>query len=378
MSYRDDVMGMGPVAYWRLGEPVGTLALDETFAYQGQYIGTKVLGEAGALYNDPNKAVRWTGNPVGYIDVLTPLAVDATNSFTYSCWFKTNTLLDQTLFSRGPGSCNIRIMANGHIRIYKEGGSILRIWEGSANNGEWHHLAYTRNGSADQVIYIDGAYVDIDNVNDALFEDTGLHLLLGVLTNVGVFFIGTLDEVAVFDRALSAAEVLTLYTTATAPPVPVPSFEVKDPTGTLIVEMRADAAVIAAMAAMAGGDSDTSRITGSRDQKAPPVVIVERMPSNLSPFGPGSGRLGVRGVPYAIKCVAARGKRGDIEATILADVVANFLHLRGPRTREVAGGKVGIFISRVGVVTQVIADPITGDPYVVVNASLEAAAHAVP
>lgn len=150
-----------------------------------------------------------------------------------------------------------------------------------------------------------------------------------------------------------------------------------DPTGSLIVELRSDG-ILAALAAMTNGTSDPYRVTGQRDVKAPPVVIVERMPSTRFPFGPGSGRLNIQSVLYSIKCVAARGPRGDEEAVHLAEVVADFLHLKGPRTRTVTGvGKVGIYISRVPSVTQVLEDPVSKDPYVVVNASLEAAAQAV-
>lgn len=152
-----------------------------------------------------------------------------------------------------------------------------------------------------------------------------------------------------------------------------------DPTGTLIVEARLSQDILDALAGMSGGDTDPKRITGNRDDMlAPPGIIFERMPENDFPFGPGSGRIGVKTVTYAIKCSARRGREGDIEATHLANVVAHFLHLRGPRTRAVAGGKVGIYISRVMNRTQVLEDPVSKDPYVVVNASVEAAAQAVP
>lgn len=150
-----------------------------------------------------------------------------------------------------------------------------------------------------------------------------------------------------------------------------------DPTGSLIVELRDDV-ILDALAAMTAGSSDPKRVTGHRDQKAAPVIIVERMPSTRFPFGPGSGRLNIQNVLYSIKCVAARGPTGDVEAVHLGEVVAEYLHMKGPRTRTITGvGKVGIFISRVPSMTQVLFDPDTDNPYVVVNASLEAAAQAV-
>lgn len=149
-----------------------------------------------------------------------------------------------------------------------------------------------------------------------------------------------------------------------------------DPTGFLIVELR-DPTILATLAAMTGGDDDPKRVTGRRDELAPPVIIVDRVDSSLLPYGAGSGRTGVKGLVYSIKCAAKRGREGDIEATHLGDVVAHFLHLRGPRTRTTGAGKVGILISRASSVTQVIEDPVTGDPYVVVNATVDAGAQAL-
>lgn len=152
---------------------------------------------------------------------------------------------------------------------------------------------------------------------------------------------------------------------------------VVDPTGSVIVELRDDV-ILDVLSGMTNGSADPKRVTGQRDQKDPPVIIVERMPATRFPFGPGSGRLNIQSVGYAIKCVAARGKAGDLEAVHLAEAVADFLHMKGPRTRTISGvGKVGIYISRVPSITQVLLDPDTDNPYVVVNATLEAAAQAV-
>lgn len=149
-----------------------------------------------------------------------------------------------------------------------------------------------------------------------------------------------------------------------------------DATGTIVVELRS-ASILAALAGMTGGDSDEGRVGARRSDVAAPAIIVERLVSTLLPYGPGSGRLGMKGYTYAIKCVAKRGPKGDVEATHLADVVAHFLHNRGPRSRSYSLGKVGIHISRVPTVTNVLEDPVSGEPFVVVNATVDAGAHAL-
>jgi len=57
------VLGDGPIAYWRLGEPSGTNANDETANNRdGTYVNTPTLGVAGNLVGDSDTAVSFNGS----------------------------------------------------------------------------------------------------------------------------------------------------------------------------------------------------------------------------------------------------------------------------------------------------------------------------
>ncbi|MEK6591169.1 MAG: LamG-like jellyroll fold domain-containing protein, partial [Nitrospinota bacterium] len=81
------------------------------------------------------------------------------------------------------------------------------------NDGEWHHVAVVRDGVANQVIlYIDG-------VADNTVSTTGGDTAHNIATTVQIgrkysgteYFYGMIDEIAVYNRALTLAEVKSRY-----------------------------------------------------------------------------------------------------------------------------------------------------------------------
>lgn len=76
----------------------------------------------------------------------------------------------------------------------------------NAWNGGWHHIAYTfSNGTAK--IYLDGvAY------NSTTFSKDGGQIFLGLEPEgSGYYFLGAMDEVRFYNRALSSSDVVEVY-----------------------------------------------------------------------------------------------------------------------------------------------------------------------
>lgn len=86
---------------------------------------------------------------------------------------------------------------------------------GTLADGAWHHLAFTLQGTS-ATIYIDGAF-DNSQTLSGLNTPGGTMFYLGDSSTFLNAFTGRIDEVAVYDRALSGGEVATL---ATAVPEP--------------------------------------------------------------------------------------------------------------------------------------------------------------
>ncbi|MFC7173368.1 LamG domain-containing protein [Haloplanus litoreus] len=80
--------------------------------------------------------------------------------------------------------------------------------------GEWHHAALVQNTTADEVqVYIDGSLVVTDSGTGAVNGATG-DFGIGVRGDGFGQFVGDIDDVRIYSRALSASEVQSLYDSA--------------------------------------------------------------------------------------------------------------------------------------------------------------------
>ena len=111
-----------------------------------------------------------------------------------------------------------RSAGSTHISIYVSGGKAQGgmnslnnnlASSGSYNDGQWHHVAYTFDGS-NAALYVDGK---LDNqasgwtLSAPAAED---YPAIGTLTNTD-YFTGSIDEMMVYSRALSASEIQGIY-----------------------------------------------------------------------------------------------------------------------------------------------------------------------
>ncbi|TAH50331.1 MAG: LamG domain-containing protein [Chloroflexota bacterium] len=81
--------------------------------------------------------------------------------------------------------------------------------------GQWHHLAATFESGAKK-LYLDGTLIASETVSGSLVYETPIPITIGQDWNIGapsnnVMFNGLLDEVQVWNRALTAQEILDLY-----------------------------------------------------------------------------------------------------------------------------------------------------------------------
>ncbi|MDD5547781.1 MAG: prepilin-type N-terminal cleavage/methylation domain-containing protein [Candidatus Pacebacteria bacterium] len=84
--------------------------------------------------------------------------------------------------------------------------SVSAVTDGTGN---WYHIAATYNGSA-VTIYINGAY-DNSTAQTKTLRSVTNTMSVGSLINSTRFFNGIIDEMRLYNRALSAAEILALY-----------------------------------------------------------------------------------------------------------------------------------------------------------------------
>jgi hypothetical protein len=79
------------------------------------------------------------------------------------------------------------------------------------NNGSWHHVVFTRTQSTGVFsLYIDGSFVGSNTSHTRALTASSI-LSFGRAQSNSNYFAGTLDEVAVYNTALSAATITAHY-----------------------------------------------------------------------------------------------------------------------------------------------------------------------
>jgi len=112
-----------------------------------------------------------------------------------------------------------RAAATGwNFRMYNGTGSALG-WDltgGTANLNEWSHVVATWNGSAAQ-LYVNGVLADASNDPAATgaYNASSAANFIVAMTDSGSPYTGSVDEAALYGLALTPAQILSHFTTAT-------------------------------------------------------------------------------------------------------------------------------------------------------------------
>lgn len=149
---------------------------------------------------------------------------ERTDSFSVSGWFKTTDSGVQMFITKQLNSSTIRgwgiFLEAGLIKVslITDNGTSKRIFKrtnAAHNNGVWKHFCFTYNGTSlasGLLFYVDGSAVatttDTDDLNDTIDNAATLQIAARGGNNT---FTGNIDEVSIWNKTLSAAEVAEIY-----------------------------------------------------------------------------------------------------------------------------------------------------------------------
>lgn len=167
-----------------------------------------------------------------YVDVVGQVFPDNPDVFTVSAWVKRlGTSGDQIVWTTSPSyasELSMRLTTATYSRPYWFHEGVENYVDPmQAPHGTWHHYAVTWNRSTGHFKhYIDGGADSggithestADNSGDTFPATTGFHI--GADRNTGRKFNGFIDDVAVWNRVLSDAEIAQVYDD----PIPVSAF----------------------------------------------------------------------------------------------------------------------------------------------------------
>ena len=200
--------GDGLVAAYGFEEPSGSTAVDSAgSADTGTLNGASrvAAGRFGA-------ALSFDGND--RVDVADSASLDLSTAMTLEAWVKPNSVSDwrTVVFKERPGSMAYTLYGAddaGRPMVEINAGAAMRDVRGTspAPTGAWMHLATTYDGATLR-LYVGGVQVGSRAVTGQIGISSGA-LRIGGNTIWGEYFDGLIDEVRVYNRALTAAEIVT-------------------------------------------------------------------------------------------------------------------------------------------------------------------------
>jgi len=198
------------VGWWKLDTTFGTTAID----WSG-------YGNNGTIVGDPQWVEGFDGgaiefNGVDYIELPTDLVGSDAGSVTM--WIKTEqTSVGMILYGSdgtsgdGYGDQNemhVNIDSGGIVECFIEFvDSDVSVETPAVNDNSWQHVAATWDINGQVLLYLNGGEPFAADHTGNNFRFSGRLRMGGPNSNVR-FYIGSLDDVRLFDRVLSAAEII--------------------------------------------------------------------------------------------------------------------------------------------------------------------------
>jgi hypothetical protein len=215
----------GILALWKLNETSGPNYIDfynshtieavvSPSATAGKIYGGQLFN-ASTIMNIPDNGeeFEWT----------------QTSNFSFEFWVKTSSTATMVVFGRSRGDFPdaakywVGLSSGGVATFYlhendtSAAGKEFEISGGpSLADNQWHHVIAVRNGSIQENrIYVDGIEVAsvATNYDNSFLCDEPTPITLGWFDNTasGYHFVGTLDEVAIFNKAISDTEAASFF-----------------------------------------------------------------------------------------------------------------------------------------------------------------------
>lgn len=207
----------GLVAWWKMDEGNGTTIADTSGNNNN---GTLVSSPTWQAETNCKSGSCLSFDASNYGTVNDSNSLDLKDKFTISLWMKSNSLIqtNRYLISKlnnsssdnvysiiyGYSANKVQFYASGNSYGYPSSNSNITI-----SDTNWHHIVYTYDGSVFNG-YLDSVAITPVNVTSNLAQSTGT-LKIASFNGTGYYFNGLLDDVRIYNRALSSAEVLSLY-----------------------------------------------------------------------------------------------------------------------------------------------------------------------
>jgi len=203
------------VGWWSFDESSGTTAADSSqYRRNGTFKG-KLSFDENSVQGRIGKAMNFDGGTDSYLEITGYKGITGTGPRTVTAWIKTKhssgaiTLWGLKDFGKMWKFGFIR----RHIGITPHGG--YYYIKDNMNDGQWHHVAVTvaeadpPSLNENVTVFTDGEVAEIHDIG--LLGLWPVDTESGMDVKIGSGFNGALDDVRIYDRALSSEQIRALY-----------------------------------------------------------------------------------------------------------------------------------------------------------------------
>jgi hypothetical protein len=209
--------------WWKFDEISGKAAADSSKHRRKGTLKDGLSFEKNSAPGRVGKALKFDGGD-GYIEITKYKGVTGTRPRTLAAWIKTTTSRGEIISwgSDDYGKMWIFGFIRGRVGVTPNGGYLYMNEE--VHNDKWHHVAAVveeaelPNLHDDVKLYLDGEPAEIHDIGllDLWPVDTGTDLDV----RIGRKFKGLIDDVRIYDRALSEDEINALFKLQSNKPLP--------------------------------------------------------------------------------------------------------------------------------------------------------------
>jgi len=212
------VLGAYAVGIWSLDDSIADNEVTDISGY----------GNHGSIIGSPNQIEGIVKNGLSfdggsdYVSVSDSNSLDVTNAITIECWVKFYSAARQPIISKievGTPGYLLQYYRNNGTRQFEGGvSSPSAVWKRAVypiipEIDRWYHIVMTFDGKEEKIrLYLDGEHVSTEETGFDSIGSNNLSLKLGRHDGgVAYFLNGALDEVRIYNVALTAGEIQKHY-----------------------------------------------------------------------------------------------------------------------------------------------------------------------
>ncbi|MCJ7777929.1 MAG: LamG domain-containing protein [Sedimentisphaerales bacterium] len=183
--------------------------------YSGSGNDGVINGDCNRVVGKVNSAIKFDGD--GDFINIGPNSLNITNLITVAAWIKVSAFdkTSQAIVTKGDTSWRLQRSANTNFMEFDCNGVGSVVGSINVNDGQWHHIAGVYSSNPPIKLYL---YVDGQKDKDGSFPGSGsissnlASIYIGGNSEVsGRWFNGIIDEVRVYNVALSLAQISAIF-----------------------------------------------------------------------------------------------------------------------------------------------------------------------